>query len=198
MILAALLVSLATRAETRAASENSYGTQHSLLSPTAAIERRLDTEDVRARGRAVAKRANPKGFGGKGRGGKGRGAKGRGAKGRGAKGRGRGQKIKKEQNATDAVPWRAKGKWLGRGRSWWERENATGVSVAPLRRQSLAARCSHLADGILPPECWRKMPCDLRVFDPGPKFNRHVTNGHSLSTWEERVTRVTRAVHPCP
>ena len=41
---------------------------------------------------------------------------------------------------------------------------------------ALASRCDAIELNP-PPECRRPLPCDLRAFDPGPRFNAFVTAG---------------------
>ena len=54
--------------------------------------------------------------------------------------------------------------------------SATEDRAAIAKRLEVARFCDSM-DIDLPPQCRRPLPCDLRAFDPGPRFNRFVTQG---------------------
>lgn len=55
--------------------------------------------------------------------------------------------------------------------------SATEDRAAIIAKRLEVARFCDSMDIDLPPQCRRPLPCDLRAFDPGPRFNRFVTQG---------------------
>ena len=59
---------------------------------------------------------------------------------------------------------------------------ARQLQLPRAERQALARRCER-GGWDLPDECRRAVPCDLRAFDPGPKFNRDVLKNSRERAW---------------
>ena len=94
-------------------------------------------------------------------------------------------------NAARRLGKKLRGRGRGRGRGRWrtvsppppppvpQQLNATHIEQEkPAGRSAaeLAAFCTAF-ETAPPPECRRRLPCDLRAFDPGPRYNRFVVEG---------------------